>query len=44
MQDIYELRLEAQAGEVMVTVLQDGEFADGLAAERLLKVIKEYST
>jgi outer membrane protein assembly factor BamC len=43
-QDLYELRLEAQAGEVMVTVLQDGEFADGLAAERLLKVIKEYST
>ena len=43
-QDLYEVRLEAESGEILVTVRQDGEYADGLSAERLLKVIKEYST
>jgi outer membrane protein assembly factor BamC len=42
--DLYEVRLEDVEGEVLVTVYQGDGFADGLAAERLLKVIKEYST
>ena len=41
--DSYEVQLEDDAGEVLVTVFQRGELADGLVAERLLKVIKEYS-
>ena len=41
--DSYEVQLEEDQGEVLVTVFQQGELANGLIAERLLKVIKEYS-
>lgn len=41
--DSYEVQLEDDQGEVLVTVFQQGELANGLIAERLLKVIKEYS-
>ncbi|MGB2032772.1 MAG: outer membrane protein assembly factor BamC [Pseudomonadales bacterium] len=43
-ENLYQVRLENTDGEVLVTVLQGEGFADGLAAERLLKIIKEYST
>ena len=43
-ESLYQVRLESMDGEVLVTVLQGDGFADGLAAERLLKIIKEYST
>jgi outer membrane protein assembly factor BamC len=43
-ESLYQVRLESTDGEVLVTVLQGDGFADGLAAERLLKIIKEYST
>jgi len=36
--------LEEEGGEVAVTVFQGDAPADGLIAERLLKIIKEYST
>jgi outer membrane protein assembly factor BamC len=40
----YQVLLEEEGGEVAVTVFQGDAPADGLIAERLLKIIKEYST
>ena len=40
----YQVMLEEQGSEVAVTVFRGETPADGLIAERLLKVIKEYST
>jgi hypothetical protein len=40
----YQVMLEEQGSEIAVTVFDGEAPADGLVAERLLKIIKEYST
>lgn len=40
----YTVHLNSEGAEVHVTVLKDSVLAEALIAERLLKVIKEYST
>lgn len=40
----YQVMLEEQGSEIAVTVFDGDAPADGLVAERLLKIIKEYST